>query len=221
MKRHLPTRSPLARTQRHMGRIPHGLPTAVTFTGAVGALIVGSVVGVSVVMPARGFPPLNPESADTTPEPRASTPPPGSASPPALTGVLLVLTNPAARPVLVVPAVEPGGGRASGGGQAGGTTPDQRGVGTPGGPQPTGTLPPEDPTSTPTPDPTRSPGDDDGHEPRPSPTPSPASGPTPTARPSPSSAPRPTPVPRPTERPEPTPTPSFPGATPTPVPNDD
>ena len=51
MNRLVPSRPPLARVRRHVGALPHGLPTALLFTAAVAALMLGSFVVVDRALP--------------------------------------------------------------------------------------------------------------------------------------------------------------------------
>jgi hypothetical protein len=52
MNRLVPDRPALARARRHIGALPHGLPTALLFTAAVAALMLGSFVVVDEALPA-------------------------------------------------------------------------------------------------------------------------------------------------------------------------
>ena len=60
MNRLVPSRPPLARVRRHVGALPHGLPTALLFTAAVGALMLGSFVVVDRALPVL----MRPDAAD-------------------------------------------------------------------------------------------------------------------------------------------------------------
>jgi hypothetical protein len=51
MNRLVPDRPVLARVRRHVGALPHGLPTALLFTAAVAALLFGSFVVVDQALP--------------------------------------------------------------------------------------------------------------------------------------------------------------------------
>jgi hypothetical protein len=105
----LPSRSPLARTQRVIGNVPHGLPTASVFSGAAAAVIVGSVVGVSGVLPSvlpRPHGPLRLPGATVRP---------GSSPDPTRGGIERV-TEPAANAAAPVPGVVAMTGAGGGGG---------------------------------------------------------------------------------------------------------
>ncbi len=52
MTRLLPSRPVLSRSRRHLGAIPHGLPTALTFTLSVAALLLGSSLLAGAAIPA-------------------------------------------------------------------------------------------------------------------------------------------------------------------------
>ena len=51
MNRLVPDRPALARARRHIGALPHGLPTALVFTVAVAVLMVGSFAVVDKALP--------------------------------------------------------------------------------------------------------------------------------------------------------------------------
>jgi hypothetical protein len=51
MDRLLPARPPLARWRRHIEMLPHGLPTALTFTISVAAFLFGSMLVVGSALP--------------------------------------------------------------------------------------------------------------------------------------------------------------------------
>lgn len=74
MTRLVPSRPPLARVRRHVGALPHGLPTALLFTAAVGALILGSFFVVDEAVPVL----MRPDAADMRVdfEPSMAMPPP-------------------------------------------------------------------------------------------------------------------------------------------------
>jgi hypothetical protein len=208
MNRLVPDRPVLARVRRHIGAMPHGLPTALLFSVSVVALMVGSFIAVD-----RALPALIPRDADrehrgfglatiVSPlgSPKALIPAPtATVSPSAVT------SRP--DPTDAAPSQQPAGG-------SGTRTVAFRGsTGTP----PLATDPgsgdsaPATPEATPSPSPPRE-DDDDGRRSTQTPGPTPRPTQTPTQTPAPT--PRPTerpferPTPRPTQTPSPTPRPT-------------
>lgn len=197
VKRTLPTQTPIARVQRRVGGIPHGLPTAVTFSGATVAVVLGSVAGAAALLAHVGHPRITPRTGHD-PQPAPSVEPLASTRPWAET-VAQPDTERAAGAVVAMTGA--GGGRGTGQGM-GGPAPT---------PVPTATAPAA--PWTPSPSPTPSASDDDGehHDGW-------SSSPTPVATASPFATPRPTATPGPTATAEPTDRPErSPGPTPTPV----
>lgn len=220
MHRLLPAHPPLARLRRQLGAIPHGLPTALVFTGAVGALLVGSLATVTGVLPipAHGWrlPPAVDEGWPGLEDarPQASWFPsfewPAATEPAPPDGPVMVLVSG------VLPRDGVTGGRVARVSNVDGTTTgrDDR-AGFPGtgsahhgsGDGRTGSGP-----AVPSPSPRP---DDDDHQS--TPPPAGGAGPTPTPRPhhddhdggqSHPGSPTPAPTPRPTPTPTPTPSPS-------------
>lgn len=220
MHRLVPAHPPLARMRRHLGAIPHGLPTALTFTGAVGALLVSSLVTVTGVFPGpeRGWR-LPPAADDGWPgldgaRPRASWFPsfvwPAATEPvppdgPVLVLVSVGLSRDGLTGSLVAHVSNPDRTTTGRGDPAGRSGPGsaERGSGD-------GRTGPG--TASPSPSPRPRDGDD-----RPTPSPASDAGPTPTPRPHDDDgdhghrpgSPTPVPTPRPTPAPTPTPTPSH------------
>ena len=220
MNRLVPSRPLHARIRRAVGSLPHGLPTAMTFTVSVGVLLFGSAVVVDRALPSFSRPDADlsvdgPSASAATPpatpaDGSATLPPPSASSIPGATPVLVIAIG--ARSETRGGTTTLGAGGAAGGttgsagGQAGGqgATPLPRPTGTPmptespdggggsGWPHATPT-----PHPTPTPRPTPTPDGTERPWPRPTPTPSPTrdpgAGPTPTPRPT--GTPRPTPEP--------------------------
>ena len=179
----LPTRSPIHRAGRWLGRVPHGLPTAVTFSGAAVAVVAGTFVGVTTVIPT-----INRLAA------------PRGVGAGELEGLVIEGTPSAtlaARPtaghgeaVRAIVAVTGAGGRPTG---------PRTTAAQPNG-RPTPSPAPAPTQAAPSPSPTAGHGGDDGddhgwaHSPSPSPTA------RPTHRPDPTPTPRPDPTPTPTPR---------------------
>ncbi len=226
MTRLLPPRPALSRWRRRVGALPHGLPTALTFTVSVGALILGSSLVVGAGLPRAGSP--GPGSRDLALETRASartsrlvpstdsarlapSPSPASSGTPAA----------AAARTTLQPGSAPAGAphRASATATAGGSTLASTSVlGAPASGQAgregdghDGSWSGDGPTPSPTPDSSRL-----AREPSPTPSPthhrwqaSPTTSPEPTPTADPTSEPAPTGEPAPTPTPEPTPTPDH------------
>ena len=213
MNRLVPSRPPLARVRRHVGALPHGLPTALLFTAAVAALMLGSFVVVDRACPvpdaARrrpgdsvGFEPsmaMPPPVAFRAVEPATMTASPASASPRPDPTVHL-------SPDRRAQPTGGGGGRPSSGGSNGRTVSFRRRAASP---SPTAVLDGGRDRATREPDTSEASSrrEDDERGPAPTPTVTPVRR----HRWAPSTTPRPTSRPSPTPNaPEPTETPEWP-----------
>jgi hypothetical protein len=216
MNRLVPDRPVLARVRRHVGALPHGLPTALLFTAAVAALMFGSFVVVDKALPVL----MRPDAAQA----RDRLDPSTAMSPPGAPGAVVPATTATAWPV----AASPRPGRTTGPETGQSKRPAAAVAGHPStGSSTARTVSFRQGAGSPSPSP-RTGGsgwDRATSEPSPSPTPSPRAAendeqvwtPTPTPRPTHRPVPTPTPTLQPAERPDPTPAAT---ASPTPEPHE-